>query len=493
MRKAGLLFFAVAVASSLLAAGCGGQSITGIRGASIVPATAAAFIAVDSDPHSSQWKNADELASRFPGRKDAIARVENGLRSSANLDYTTDVEPALGPELDFVWLDFANNGQNFVALMQPKDEDAFQRAVERGNQQDPTSKLLYEKVDGWQVMSSNQASIDAFKAANAQDGPVLADDESFSQAMDDYPDASIFKAYLSGKTVMDEMRKTLPADQAKFLDKVGNLDWIAAVLRTTSDGIRFDTTVRGTPGSLLRSSTGGDATPNFELSLPKQLPADVLAYIGFHGTTGTFTGLESNPILKSPELKQVRSVVDKIGTLVEGENALYVRKSSGDIPEITLVTTPRAGTDGAATLDGILKDANLGAKAQPAQIAGTDARRIKLGDSGPEIDYAKVGDKLVVTSVPAGIEAVANPGSPDRGSSLQDAIDASEVPDRVQSFFYVNIRGGLGLVKQLSGAPIPDAVKKNIKPLRSAVEYAASRPSEVQLTFFVRVDSPDSP
>jgi hypothetical protein len=63
----------------------------------------------------------------------------------------------------------------------------------------------------------------------------------------------------------------------------------------------------------------------------------------------------------------------------------------------------------------------------------------------------------------------------------------------VQSFFYVNIRGGLGLVKQLSGAPIPDAVKKNIKPLRSAVEYAASRPSEVQLTFFVRVDSPDSP
>jgi hypothetical protein len=148
MRKAGLLFFAVAVASSLLAAGCGGQSITGIRGASIVPATAAAFIAVDSDPHSSQWKNADELASRFPGRKDAIAQVENGLRSSANLDYTTDVEPALGPELDFVWLDFANNGQNFVALMQPKDEDAFQRAVERGNQQDPTSKLLYEKVDG---------------------------------------------------------------------------------------------------------------------------------------------------------------------------------------------------------------------------------------------------------------------------------------------------------------------------------------------------------
>ena len=85
--KAVLLFLAVAVTASLLASGCGGESITGIRGASIVPATAAAFVALDSDPHSSQWKNADELASRFPGRADAIAQIEDSLRSDANLDY----------------------------------------------------------------------------------------------------------------------------------------------------------------------------------------------------------------------------------------------------------------------------------------------------------------------------------------------------------------------------------------------------------------------
>ena len=75
---------------------------------------------------------------------------------------------------------------------------------------------------------------------------------------------------------------------------------------------------------------------------------------------------------------------------------------------------------------------------------------------------------------------------------MHDAIDASELPDKVQSFFYVDVRGGLGLVEQLSGAPIPAAVKRNLKPLRSAVEYAASRPSEVQLTFFVRIDRSDS-
>jgi hypothetical protein len=401
------------------------------------------------------------------------------------------VKPALGPELDFVWLDFENDGENVVALMQPDDVDAFHRAVDQGNKRDPGDPLLYEEVDGWQVMGSDRKSIEAFKAAVDLNGPVLADDESFTQAMDDYPSETLVRAYLSGKPVMDELRTSLSEDEAKLVDDVGNLDWISAALRSSSEGIRFDTTVRGTPGKLLRSSTG-DAAPNFELSLPKQLPADVLAYVGFHGAPGSFSGLEDNPILKSPELKPVRTAVGKIGTLLEGEDALYVRPADGDFPEITLVTTPRAGTDGAAQLDGILKDAELDQQVKRAAIQGTDARRIKLGDSGLEIDYAMVGDKLVVTNVPSGIGAVAHPSDSGEESSLRDAIDASELPDEIQSFFYVDIRGGLGLVEQLSGAPIPDAVKKNVKPLRSAVEYAASRPSEIQLTFFVRIDEPTS-
>ena len=197
--------------------------------------------------------------------------------------------------------------------------------------------------------------------------------------------------------------------------------------------------------------------------------------------------------MKSPELKDLRSLVGRVGTLVEGENALYVRPSKGDLPEVTLVTTPHDGTDGAATLDKMLKDAGIAGESEQTEIAGTEARRIKLGDTGIEIDYANVDGKLVVTNVPAGIEAVANPTDEGKDSSLRDAIGASEVPDQVQSFFYVDIRGGLGLVEELSGAPIPDAIKKNVKPLRSAVEYAASRPSEIQLTFFVRIDEPANP
>ena len=42
-------------------------------------------------------------------------------------------------------------------------------------------------------------------------------------------------------------------------------------------------------------------------------------------------------------------------------------------------------------------------------------------------------------------------------------------------------------VKKLSNGSIPGDIERNLKPLRSVVEYAASRPSEVQVTFFVRI------
>ena len=54
--------------------------------------------------------------------------------------------------------------------------------------------------------------------------------------------------------------------------------------------------------------------------------------------------------------------------------------------------------------------------------------------------------ELVYEGEREGIEAVAHPTDTGEESSLRDAISASELPDKVQSFFYVDIRGGLGLV-----------------------------------------------
>ena len=290
---------------------------------------------------------------------------------------------------------------------------------------------------------------------------------------------------MSGARIADELRANVPSGQQKAVNQLGKLDWLATSVRTSSDGVRLDATVRGRAGKLLRSPSGGGS--GFELSLPKELPAGVLAYLGFHGTAGALGGLESNAALSSPELKPVRTIIGRVGRLLEGENALYLRAGKGRVPEVTLVSVPQAGTDGAATLDRILTDAKLGDRVSSTQIAGVQARQLGLG-AGVKLVYANVGGKLIVSDLPAGISGVSEPGDGLEGSApFHDAVDASGLPKNVSSFFYVDVRGGLGLVQKLSGAPIPAAVKRNLGPLRSAVEYAASRPSEVPLTFFVRM------
>jgi hypothetical protein len=377
-------------------------------------------------------------------------------------------------------------------LMQPGDESAFERAVAKGNAKDPSSKLFYERLDGrldgWEVMSDRQGKIDRFKAMVTPNGPVLSDDPSFAQAMGEYSDDAFVKVYVSGRAVMDELRSVIPADATKFVDKLGTLDWIAASVRASSDGIRLDTTVRGQPGSLLRTNSPTATGSSFEPSLADVIPADALAYLAFHGARGMFSSVESNPALASPSFGPVRDILGKVGELVAGEDALYVRPSSaGRVPEVTLVTEPSPGTDGSATLDRILADTKLRLRIGRAQVGGVDARTISLGGNFG-VHYANVGRNLVVSNLAAGIAGFAN-GGPGLAQSgrYSDALAAAGAPRRVEELFYVDVRGGVDLARRLSSAPLPPAIKRNLGPLKSVVEYATGRPSEVQLTLFVRI------
>ena len=470
----------------VLAAGCGSATTTGAGAASVVPAGVPVYIAIDSDPDSSQWRTMNALADQFPDKQKAVDALERSLRNEAGLDFERDVKPALGPEIDVVWLDFDHGGNDVVALMQPNDEAAFQRAVAQGNAKDPSDQLLYEKVGDWEVMSERRAAIDTFKRMADPNGPMLADDPAFSRAMDEYSDDALVKAYVSGAAVMDKLRSSIPADARDLVDKLGTLDWIAGSIRTTADGVRLDTTVRGVPGSLLRSA-GSNAGSSFEPALPNLIPDDALAYFAFHGTAGMLSGIRDNPALAGPDLEPVREILRKIGTLMEGEDALYVRPGTDRLPEVTLVTEPSPGYDPAIVLDGILADAHFASHVERTTIDGHEARVIPLGGD-VRILYADVGGNLVVTDLPAGISGFAS-GGPALAQSdrYSDAVTASGAPKKVEELFYVDVRGGVDLAKRLSSAPIPDEVKRNLGPLRSAVQYAASRPSEVQLTFFVRI------
>jgi hypothetical protein len=107
--------------------------------------------------------------------------------------------------------------------------------------------------------------------------------------------------------------------------------------------------------------------------------------------------------------------------------------------------------------------------------------------AGPiAVRYATVRGKLIVTDLPSGI-VFAKRG----GKSLTDSQEykdaTSGVPDSPQVVLYVDIHSTLPVINRFGGARIPAEVERNLKPLRSAVEYAVSRSHEFQITFFLRI------
>jgi len=266
---------------------------------------------------------------------------------------------------------------------------------------------------------------------------------------------------------------------------VGTLVLVGASLAANSDGIALDTTVHGSLGKLF------DKRPKLEpfaAKLPSRVPRDAVVYLTFHGTKGLLSGLEKNPTFSGPEFGPVMKVLGEIGTLLRGEDALYVRPAGGAFPEVTLVAEPKKGVSGRATLDRIINrfSSDLGVRPRHHLVAGTPTSTLGFGDFA--IHYADVNGRLVVTDLPAGIAGVKNPGKPLADSATyKDALQTSGMPGKTHGFFYVDIRAGTGLVEDLSGAKLPAEVTRNLKPLRSAVEYAISRQHQLSVRFFLRI------
>ena len=441
------------------------------------------FVVIDSDLRSSQWQTVNALANKFPDKQKAVDAIKQQLNRKG-LDWKRDLEPALGPEVDVVMLDFAHPNET-VALMQPQDEGAFERAVKKGNAIDPSSQLVYDKFHGWTVMSDKQAAIDAFERASDSSVRMLPEDGTFSSATRKSGDG-ILRAYVNGAQVMTAARNSLGPDAGPYFKKLGTLDWLLMTLRAKSDGIAWDTTVHGTPGKEFDkvSEHASDG------SLQKLVPKDALLYLAFHGSKGMLGGLGSNPILQQSGLKGLGDALQQLGRIMAGENALYVRApGSSDLPEVTFIAAPEGGVDGAAALDRVLNRfaKELGGLPHRAVVAGVPVRVIGAGGR-VTVQYANVKGKLVVTDLPSGIAFAKNGGKVLTDSrEYQNAARSSGLPAKPQVVLYVDIHSTIPLIGRLGNGRIPASVERNLKPLRSAVEYAVSHSHEIQISFFLRI------
>jgi hypothetical protein len=200
-----------------------------------------------------------------------------------------------------------------------------------------------------------------------------------------------------------------------------------------------------------------------------------------------FDGLGDNPILQQFGAKGLDDAFRQLGTILEGENALYVRAAGKkDLPDVTFIASPRHGVNGAAALDSILNRyaKELGARPQRTKIAGVPARVIGAGPIA--VRYANVKGKLVVSDLPSGI-AFAQRGGKSLLNSQEYKDATSAVPASPQVVLYVDIHSTIPALRRLGNVQIPADVERNLKPLRSAVEYAVSRSHEFQISFFLRI------
>jgi hypothetical protein len=464
----------------LVLAGCGGTTgEAGAGGADIVPADAPAFVTIDTDFDSSQWQTLDELAGRFPDKDKLIRSLKSDLLEEEGVDWDKDVRPALGDELALAWLDFENDAENAVALLQPTNEDAFKRLAGKSD-----GELVYEKFGDWYVFSDKRVKVERFRKESEAAEKFLADDSTFQQAMSSFPKDSVLRAFVDGPPVHEAILRQGDVDGQKTLEKLGRLDWLVAAIRANDEGVRFDTTVHGQAGPALKGAAPNPFTP----SLTHEVPSDALLYFTFHGSKGMLAGLGNNVLFDEADLGPFAGLLRRLDTLLQGENAFYLRPSLGNIPEATFVMKPGKGVDGAKTLDRIFRNFSndLGALPRPTRVAGLPARKLELGEV--DLLYANVDGRLVVTDLPAGIAALkGNPPSLAGSEGYKEALRQAGMKAKTQGFFWVDIRGGVKLAERLAGAPFPKDITRNLRPLRSAVEYAYSRPSEVQVTFFLRI------
>src|SRR5688572_22518991 len=118
-------------------AGCGGGSDVGAA-ADAVPADVFVYASVDTDFDGEGWAALEEFAARFPGGENLMQSLAEDVSSSEEgIDFETDVKPALGDEVAYVLLDAPagdpladGTEEQFVILLQPDDDAAFQRLLD---------------------------------------------------------------------------------------------------------------------------------------------------------------------------------------------------------------------------------------------------------------------------------------------------------------------------------------------------------------------------
>ncbi len=472
MRK--LASLAALAAVALLAAGCGGGGASGgDDAAAVVPADAIAYATIDLDSDSEQWKQASALVSRFPDGPALLRR----LLAKADVDWDSDVKPALGDRASLALLGLSGGRPSYVLLVKPDDPDKLRSLLAKSDE--PHAEAT---VGGWTAIAENRADLDALK--QAQGGKMLSNSDAYREASSKIGSDQLAALFLNGPRALEALRAAIgsriPGFDSSLRNQAGRLDWAAAGVSAHDDGLRVEVHAQG----------ANEQTRNFTSTLVDDVPAGALLVASFSGKSqlGQLTPQQRGSLGQLERLFGLP--LRELAGLLGNEAVLYVRPGL-PIPEVTLVARTRDEARARTPLDRLAVFlARFGAKrGSPTTIAGIRVQQVRLGSV--TVLYAAFDGKLVVTTSPDGIASLRAGG--DRladDPDFQAAKKASGLPDENAGFLYVNVADSLPLLRglaQLKDAQVPDRVWANLRPVRALVAYAAVDGQEQSAVLFAEI------
>lgn len=453
-----------------LVTGCAGAKSTSSsipESASLAPATALAYATATTDEGSDQWKKAASLLERIPGARDGLSGPVEAFGEPAG-DWSTDVAPALGPEVVLV----VTAGKEPIVLVQPDDEAKLDALVAKSD-----TTYVRATVDGWQALAQSQAALDGYRAA--LDKGSLESVDAFTQGFEALPSEALARVWVDTARLSKDLGQLV--EQASSEVDLG-LDWLAAAVSAEDDGVLLSLGMR-MPG-------GGDT--RYEPKLFERVPADAVAAMSFGGTQEILDRVQGNVDLDkvSGTIEGLTGVSLKgLVDALSGEGALYVRPGAEKVPEVTLILRP---PDAAKTWDTLDR---LGRKlAEQAKTTvtvrtegGIEVRRITTDHV--TVSYARVSDDTIIATTGAdGIRTFLADGPKLIDSDAYErAAKAVDMGEKTRGFVYVDVDGLLPLTEQM-GAPVPPDATDAISAVDSFILQASGAGDVTTVSGFVRLN-----
>lgn len=507
------------VACVLAIAGCGGDATLAGSGAGrvaeFVPARTQIYFEISTDLESGQWKQAADLASRFPAYQDMLSQAKSSL-SQGRIDFDRDLRPLLGDSAAVALPDVTSSGEPVVLMVvdiadgkESEVRDLFQRdgslsadRREHGGVSIYRSSDVHIAIFDEALVASPSAdavarSIDARRGGSDRS---LAGSKKVRQALAGLPDEVLVQGYIDlaeivtgvGAAQRPEIRRQIEA--AGISTDAG----LAISLTTEPDGVRLKAVASAVPNA----PQVGLFTP----SLTRQVPAGALGYVGaenlYEITGSTLEQMrKSNPDLDD-QLGQLRGALNLFGlpmpdleNLTSGEFAAAVLPpaSGGSVPGGVVILEAQDEAKASTTLDNVRKQMEL-LRGANASIPTFTRVRLDNGVTGWEaplqpgmsiVHALDAGRVLVGTGVDA-VRAVQSPKSRlSDDPAFREATD--QMPSEVQSIMWIDVEAVLKVVDALAPGELDAEARENLAPLRNVAGWstAGERPA-FELFFTIR-------